>query len=128
MASEYLTHYGVLGMKWGVRRSKRYSKALNKKLTTSFRNLDEYEKSKKIKTINNTATNQPSTFLMIDTAKQQKYNESVKAVNAFMDKLDKKGASWRYDSNHGINGRLTKSGKGYVETIVNGQKTREEFD
>ena len=41
--------------------------------------------------------------------------------------LDKKGYKWRYDSNYGINGKLTNTGKSFVETIVNGKKIRTEF-
>ena len=120
-----LCHYGVLGMKWGQRKA---SRTLNKKLRKSFKALDAYNKSSSSKTIKSPVDGSTKTIMISNVKKRNAYDKAVKAVNAYMDKLDKKGYDWRYDSNYGATGRLTESGRGYVETMVGGIKTRKEFD
>lgn len=123
--NDELCHYGVLGMKWGQRKA---SRTLNKKLRKSFKALDAYTKSSSSKTIKSPVDGSTKTIMISNVKKRNAYDKAVKAVNAYMDKLDKKGYDWRYDSNYGITGKLTESGRGYVETMVGGVKTRKEFD
>ena len=125
LSSDELMHYGVLGMKWGQRKA---SRTLNKKLRKSFKALDAYKKSSSFKTIKSPVDGSTNTIMISNVKKQNAYDKAVKAVNAYMDKLDKKGYDWRYDSNYGVTGKLTESGRGYVETMVGGVKTRKEFD
>ena len=123
--NDELCHYGVLGMKWGQRKA---SRTLNKKLRKSFKAHDAYKKSISSKTIKSPVDGSTKTIMISNVKKQNAYDKAVKAVNAYMDKLDKKGYDWRYDSNYGVTGKLTESGRGYVETMVGGVKTRKEFD
>lgn len=125
LSSTELMHYGVLGMKWGQRKA---SRTLNKKLRKSFKALDAYTKSSSYKTIKSPVDGSAKTIMISNVKKRNAYDKAVKAVNAYMDKLDKKGYDWRYDSNYGVTGKLTESGRGYVETMVGGVKTRKEFD
>lgn len=125
LSSDELMHYGVLGMKWGHRKA---SRTLNKKLRKSFKALDAYNKSSSTKTIKSPVDGSIRTITIDNVKKRNTYDKAVKAVNAYMDKLDKKGYDWRYDSNYGVTGRLTENGRGYVETIVGDVKTRKEFD
>ena len=123
--NDELMHYGIIGMKWGQRKA---SRTLNKKLRKSFKALDAYTKSSSSKTIKSPVDGSTKTIMISNVKKRNAYDKAVKAVNAYMDKLDKKGYDWRYDSNYGITGKLTESGRGYVETMVGGVKTRKEFD
>ena len=123
--NDELCHYGVLGMKWGQRKA---SRTLNKKLRKAFKALDAYNKSSSSKTIKSPVDRSTKTIMISNVKKRNAYDKAVKAVNAYMDKLDKKGYDWRYDSNYGVTGKLTESGRGYVETMVGGVKTRKEFD
>lgn len=125
LKQDELMHYGVLGMKWGHRKA---SRTLNKKLRKTFKALDAYNKSSSIKTIKSPADGSTKSIMISNVKKQNAYNKAVKAVNAYMDKLDKKGYDWRYDSNYGVNGKLIENGRGYVETVVGGVKTRKEVD
>ena len=44
-----------------------------------------------------------------------------------MDKLDRSGFDWRYDSNYSLKGKVD-SGKSYVDAIVGDSKIRIEWD
>ena len=125
LSSDEIMHYGVLGMKWGQRKA---SRTLNKKLRKSFKALDAYNKSISSKTIKSPVDGSVRTTIFDSVKKRRPYDKATRAVNAYMDKLDKKGYDWRYDSNYGVTGRLTENGRGYVETIVGDVKTRKEFD
>lgn len=46
MSEQYLMHYGVPGMKWGVRRAiKKYNKKAQKQINASERNMDAIKKN-----------------------------------------------------------------------------------
>lgn len=137
-----LYHHGIKGMRWGVRRFQnkdgsltpagekralKASKKLNKKLSDSFKALDEYEKTVEVQNVNNPYKKSGvSTFVISDIEKKKRYNEAVEKVNEYMDYLDKKGFEWKYDSNYSYDGKID-SGKSYVETTINGMKIRNEW-
>lgn len=112
-----LYHYGVPGMKWGHRKA---SRTLNKNLRKAFKAQDAYSKSIRVSSV--------GSVTIYDVKKRKNYDRAREKVNSYMDKLDKLGYNWRYDSNYGVTGRLTETGRGYVETTVNGVTTRKNFN
>ena len=126
--SNTLYHTGVLGMRWGHRKAETTSKKLNEKLVRSMKTLDEYTSDMKTQSIKNPYKESgTSTFVISNIRKRDNYDKAVKDVNKYMDELDRKGFDWRYETNmNKYTGRID-SGKQFVETYVNGVKTRTEW-
>lgn len=116
-----LMHYGVKGMKWGVRRATKDATKLAKLMKKTVAAQDDLNKTSKTQNVV-MPDGHVATYKIYNVKKEKKYNDSVRKVNAFMDELDKKyGSNWAYS--------ISKDkGKAYVEGIIGDVKVSENIE
>lgn len=118
--SDTLQHYGVKGMKWGVKRnpSKAYTKAMKKKRRLETRSADLALKSAKLE--NKYLKKDAKATTVKQIAKARKLHAKATKLNLKSAKLRNKGVKW-------VNA-MDKTFAGYSvkqiprETILGGQK------
>ena len=85
--SDELMHYGVLGMKWGVRRSERQLARARKKAESMHEDYKKAHGNKSIKSMSNQELKEANNRLQMESQYKsltKKTNVGKKAVNAFI--------------------------------------------
>lgn len=92
--SEYLAHYGVLGMKWGVRKdpSKAYGKAIKKKNTLKKKAVDYEVKSAKTRQKALKKETKATNEKQYEKARKLEFQANKYALKSA--NLQKKGLNW----------------------------------
>lgn len=122
-----LYHYGVKGMKWGIRRAQKRDSRSSRKLAKL--NRDALNARTKMARNGLFRENEKGDMELVGSRRKDivSYNKAVNKANKYMAKLEK-----RYKNPNSLSWRtgVEKDGRDYIEANVNSSKTRlyyEEF-